>query len=92
MSSNLPSCRINLQKLDIIHESPEKMSKEELPDIKVSIVDEATEETTSNEKSEDEIDKTEIDEELIEESIKVRNSKCLHFSSLLQNKNCFLQF
>merc|ERR1712002_1446819 len=46
------------------------MSKEELPDIKVSIVDEATEETTSNEKSEDEIDKTEIDEELVEESIK----------------------
>ena len=50
MSSNLPSCSINLQKLEILHESPEKMATpEELPDIKVSIVDEAAEETTSNE-------------------------------------------
>ena len=70
MSSNLPSCSINLQKLEILHESPEKMATpEELPDIKVSIVDEAAEETTSNEKSEDEIEKTEIEEE----SVKVRN-------------------
>merc|ERR1719394_212057 len=68
MSSNLPSCSINLQKLEILHESPEKMATpEELPDIKVSIVDEAAEETTSNEKSEDEIEKTEIEEESVKD-------------------------
>ena len=74
MTSNLPSCSVNLERLDSFQDSPEKMATpEELPDIKVSIVDEASEETTSNEKSEDEIEKTEIEEESVKDQIETQS-------------------